>query len=110
MWNHIGRSFLVVITAVILAACATSGKQFDRTHIHDVKKGAQNKEQIRSWFGEPYQVTTLASGQPGGCVERWTYVHAYASHGGAKATSAALVVDFDKNNKVCDTAYSETKK
>ena len=110
MRNLFGRLFLAVITAVVLAACATSGKQFDRTHIHDVKKGAQNKEQIRSWFGEPYQVTTLGSGQPGGCVERWTYVHAYASHGGAKATSAALVVDFDKNNKVCDTAYSETKK
>lgn len=110
MWKNVGRLFFVVLTAVVLAACATSGKQFDRTHIPDVKKGAQNKEQIRTWFGEPYQVTTLGSGHPGGCVERWTYVHAYASHGGAKATSAALVVDFDKNGKVCDTAYSETKK
>lgn len=89
-----------------LCACATSGRKFDRTHVGDVKTGVQNKDQIRAWFGKPVSMQTLAS-HPAGCTERWTYVHAYASWGGAKSTAAALIVDFDKAGMVCDHAYSE---
>jgi outer membrane protein assembly factor BamE (lipoprotein component of BamABCDE complex) len=110
MKSRVIRSTLfLLLSALLLAACATAGRQFDRTHVNDVKKGVQTKEQIRAWFGEPYQVTAPLSGHPAGCVERWTYVHAYASYGGMKSTSASLVVDFDKKGKVCDHAYSETK-
>jgi outer membrane protein assembly factor BamE (lipoprotein component of BamABCDE complex) len=97
---------VAVIAVFALISCATAGRQFDRTHINDIKTGAQNKDQIRDWFGKPYQVQSI-SGSPAGCVERWTYVHAYASYGGAKKTSAALVVDFDRGGKVCDHAYTE---
>ncbi len=90
-------------------ACATAGKKFNREHINDVQTGVQDKATISEWFGTPYQKTTI-QGHPKGCVERWTYVHAYASWGGAKAKSAALIVDFDKSGKVCDHAYSESEK
>lgn len=93
----------------LVAACATAGRQFDRTHVNDIKKGVHNKETIRNWFGEPYQVTSPLQGHPAGCVERWLYVHAYSSHGGRKTESASLVVDFDRAGKVCDNAFSETK-
>ena len=101
---------LAALLLVVVVACATAGKQFDRTHVNDVANGVQTKETIKAWFGDPYQVTFHLQGNPAGCVERWLYVHAYASHGGMKAQSASLVVDFDKQGKVCDHAYSETKK
>jgi outer membrane protein assembly factor BamE (lipoprotein component of BamABCDE complex) len=107
-----GKMMLLLMALMImaLAACATAGKQFDRTHVNDIKKGVQTKEQIRAWFGEPYQVTKPLSGHPAGCVERWTYVHAYSSYGGARTESSSLIVDFDSNGKVCDHAFSETRK
>lgn len=110
MNDFIGKYFLLILFSVLLSACATVGNQFDRTHVNDVKKGVQSKDEIKSWFGEPYQVIKPLNGHPAKCIERWTYVHSYASYGGAKVTSAALIVDFDKNGKVCDQAYSETVK
>jgi outer membrane protein assembly factor BamE (lipoprotein component of BamABCDE complex) len=95
-----------VLSFLVLASCATAGKQFDRTHVSDVQNKVQDKNQIRAWFGDPYRVQAV-TGSAVGCVERWTYVHAFSSFGGAKTTSASLVVDFDKNGKVCDHAYVE---
>lgn len=103
-------SWLAIISmAFVLAACASAGRQFDRTHVNDVKKGVQSKAQIEAWFGAPYQSDTL-QGNPAGCVERWTYVSSDATWGGLKAKSEALIVDFDKKGKVCDHAYSQTEK
>ena len=99
---------LCVLCVLTLCACASAGRQFDRAHISDVKKGVQTKDQIRQWFGQPYQVTAPLTGHPAGCVERWTYTYARSTHGGAKTTSASLVVDFDGKGTVCDHAYSET--
>jgi outer membrane protein assembly factor BamE (lipoprotein component of BamABCDE complex) len=95
-----------VFALLVIAACASAGKQFDRTHVNDVQNKVQDKNQIRAWFGEPYRVQTL-TGSTIGCMERWTYVHAFSSFGGAKTTSASLIVDFDKSGKVCDHAYVE---
>ena len=104
------RIFLIALSAlllVVVAACATTGRQFDRTHVNEVANGVQTKETIREWFGEPYQVTPL-QGNTAGCVERWLYVHAHASFGGMKTESASLVVDFNKKGKVCDHAFSKS--
>ena len=97
---------VAVVVVCALVSCATVGREFDRTHIGDIKAGAQDKNQIRGWFGEPNKVQSI-TGSPAGCMERWTYVHAHSSYGGAKTRSAALVVDFDRNGKVCDHAYTE---
>lgn len=102
-----GLTVLLGLTLFGLIACATIGKDFDRTHVNDIKKGVHDKAQVKSWFGAPYQVTT-ASSDASGCTETWTYQYAHATHGGRKVTSAALVVTFDKNSKVCTSAYSET--
>ncbi|OQW99954.1 MAG: hypothetical protein BWK74_01010 [Desulfobacteraceae bacterium A6] len=97
---------IAVVAIFALVSCATAGKQFDRTHISDIKTGVQDKNQIRGWFGAPKQVQSI-TGSPAGCVEQWIYVHAYASFGGAKTKVATLVVDFDGNGKVCAHAYVE---
>jgi outer membrane protein assembly factor BamE (lipoprotein component of BamABCDE complex) len=96
----------VFVAVLALVSCATAGKQFDRTHVGDIKTGVHDKNQIRSWFGSPGQLQPI-TGSPAGCIERWIYVHAYASFGGAKSKAATLVVDFDRNGKVCDHAYVE---
>ena len=99
--------WMIVFVAVLaLISCATAGKQFDRTHISDIKTGVQDNNQIRNWFGSPSQLQSI-TGSPAGCVDRWIYVHAYTSFGGAKSKSASLIVDFDMNGKVCDHAYVE---
>jgi outer membrane protein assembly factor BamE (lipoprotein component of BamABCDE complex) len=94
----------LVLLCSSLAACATVGRQFDTTHVHDVR-GGQAKPQITSWFGEPNQRTTF-SGNDKGCVERWQYTYAKGSAGGS-AHAQVLLVDFNAQGLVCDTAYSE---
>jgi outer membrane protein assembly factor BamE (lipoprotein component of BamABCDE complex) len=89
---------------ILVAGCATVGRQFDTTHVHDVQSG-QSKEQISTWFGGPTQTTTFAANAKG-CVERWTFTHAHAVAGGSQKAQV-LVVDFDPKGNVCDTAYSE---
>lgn len=97
---------VAVVAVLALVSCASAGKQFDTTHVNDIKKGSQDKDQIRAWFGEPYRVQAI-SGSPLGCVERWTYTHAFSSFGGTKTKTETLVVDFNKRGKVCDNAYLE---
>ncbi len=97
---------LALAAIVALTSCATAGKQFDRSHIRDIKAGVQDKAQIHAWFGEPSQMQPV-TGSPAGCIERWIYAHAHSSYGGMKTKAASLVVDFDKDTKVCDHAYVE---
>lgn len=102
------RKACMVVLLIAAAGCASAGKEFDHTHVQDIRKGVQTKDQIRQWFGAPYQTTSPLADNPAGCVERWTYVYARATHAGHKSTGKSLVVDFDKNGRVCDHAYSQS--
>lgn len=97
----------LALCAAAAAGCATVGHEFDTTHAHDVKAGTQNKEQIKAWFGEPETVTTMTANAKG-CVTSWMYRHGHSSVG-SHATAEVLVVNFDEQGAVCDTAYSEIK-
>jgi len=100
------RILVALFIAISLTACASAGKEFDRTHIKDIQPGVQSKDQIRTWFGDPYQVVAPLSGHPKGCVERWIYSYARAVGFGKVTQSDALVVDFDTTGKVCDHGSS----
>lgn len=104
------QTSMLIFVLMILAACATAGTKVDRTHIGDIKNGAQSKAQIRQWFGEPYTVRTELKGHPAGCVERWTYEYAKAVGFGTVTYSEILIVDFNTAGKVCDHAFSKTGK
>lgn len=103
------RSWLhAVLFCGLLAACATVGQQYDTTHVNDIKKGTHDKAQITEWFGPPHQTVNPLTNNPAGCVERWQWTYAHSVAGGS-TVSDALVVDFDKDGKVCDNAFSQVK-
>ena len=103
------RKLAMLTLALAVAACATSGKDFDRTHVNDIKPKVHDKNQITEWFGKPTQVNRT-SGGPGGCNEMWIYQYARSTHGGARTKAAALAVLFDGQGKVCESSYSEQNK
>lgn len=102
------KHLAVLGLCLLMAACATVGKKFDTTHVNDIVKGRQTKQQIQAWFGAPSQTVSPLSGHPAGCVERWIWTYAHSTSGGRHTVSESLVVDFNKAGKVCDHAYSKT--
>jgi outer membrane protein assembly factor BamE (lipoprotein component of BamABCDE complex) len=99
---------VMLMFTVLFVGCASSGKQFDTTHVNDIQKGVHSKADILAWFGEPFSKVPL-TGSPMNCVERWTYVYAHAVGFGTVTESRSLVVDFNANGKVCDSAYVKQK-
>jgi hypothetical protein len=98
----------MVLTLAGLLGCATVGKSFDTTHVNDIKKGTDDKATIKGWFGEPHQTVAPLTNNPAGCVERWQWTYAHSVAGG-DTVADSLVVDFDKDGKVCDNAFSQVK-
>jgi len=103
--SGVSAAFLI---AAFLAGCASTGKQFDTARIDSIKIGVQDKNTIEEWFGQPYQKVELTN-NPKRCVDRWIYTYAHAVGFGTVTEAESLVVDFDKNDKVCDKAYSKQK-
>ena len=102
--NH-GLEALLI--ALAFTGCAAS-KQFDTKHVGELQNGTQDKDQVTRWFGDPHQIISPLKGHPAHCVERWqwTWAHSVAT---GESVADALVVDFDKNGKVCDHGYQELK-
>jgi len=100
------RYWAVLALVFLLAACATVGRKFDTTHVNEIAKGIQDKQQMQQWFGPPTQTTSPLTGHPAGCVERWQWTYAHSVAGG-RSVSEVLVVDFDAAGKVCDNAFSK---
>jgi outer membrane protein assembly factor BamE (lipoprotein component of BamABCDE complex) len=100
---------VLFVTILVLYACAGAGKKFDTTHVNDIQKGVHSQEQIANWFGYPNQKVSPLNVEGSDCVERWIYVYAFSSYGGAKTSSNSLVVDFNSDGKVCDHAYQEVR-
>ncbi len=109
MKRTIGHAVLACLVIFAIGACASKGRNFDRTNVNNIQNGVHDKAQITAWFGKPYQITR-SNNDPKGCNEMWTYQYGRATRAGARASGAALVVMFDKNGKVCDHSYSETSR
>ena len=81
------------------AACVSAGKEFDTTHVNDIRKG-QAREEIVRWFGEPSRGDKLSLvDSPRGCVKRYRYKFADSDE------SRVLWIDFDWRDQVCDAIY-----
>jgi outer membrane protein assembly factor BamE (lipoprotein component of BamABCDE complex) len=104
------RLFVRVVllsSCLSMAACASSGKKFDTTHVNDIHTGEHDKSAVLAWFGEPSSKTAVV-GSPK-AVERWIYTYARAVGFGHVTQAQTLVVDFDAQGKVCDHAYVKQK-
>ena len=99
-----------LLLSMLLISCASAGSKIDPTHIDDVQNGRQSKSEIRTWFGEPYSMTTGLQAHPSGCVERWTFEFAKARGFGTVTYQEMLVIDFDDEGMVCDHAFSKSGK
>lgn len=105
----LGVLTMALVALSMLAGCASSGRQFNNGRIDAIRNGEQDRGTITAWFGPPLKTEEIPEGHPRRCVERWTYVYAYAAFFGAATQSQTLVVDFDDHGKVCDHAYLEKK-
>ncbi|HZN40116.1 MAG TPA: hypothetical protein VFD82_15020 [Planctomycetota bacterium] len=99
------RRRLISVACLMLAGCASAGRDFDETKVPNIKVGTTTRVEIEQWFGLPVNRTSL-SGQPNGAVMRYTYTYARATWGGASSSGKALIVDFDQKDVVVDQAYS----
>lgn len=100
------RILLLSFIAPLTSSCTTTlGRNFDTTHVDDIKTGIHTKENIREWFGEPYSTGAADSElRQFGCVDGWIYLYSVGSIGGGNAKS--LAVYFDSEGKVCSQGYS----
>ena len=48
------RYWAVLALILVVAACATVGRKFDTTHVNDIAKGVQDKQQIHFCNWEKY--------------------------------------------------------
>jgi hypothetical protein len=66
----------------------------------------QDKAQIVDWFGPPTATTKFEWKNARGCTERWEWLHEATSQDGKRA-GKALIVDFDRDGKVCDRLFTQ---
>jgi len=84
---------LAIVLFIGLAACGSTGRDYDTTHLTDIQNNVTTKENIRQWFGEPYQTGRRDN------MEMWTYqFDGYNSLG--KDESKDLVLMFDDSGVV----------
>lgn len=57
------RTFFVILCALFLTACATSGKEVDKDFVATIQKGVTTEAEIRSNLGTPQSTSLNGSGQ-----------------------------------------------
>jgi outer membrane protein assembly factor BamE (lipoprotein component of BamABCDE complex) len=95
------RVVALAFVALLLAGCATAGREFSESEVRNIRIGQTTQVQVRSMFGPPWR-TGLENGQ-----ETWTY-GAYRYSILAPESSSDLKIRFDANGVVASYAYSTT--
>lgn len=89
------------LAALLLAACATAGREFPESQVRNVRIGQTTQAQIRSMFGPPWR-TGVENGD-----ETWTYGRYRYSLFEPESTSD-LKIRFDAKGVVTSYTYSTT--
>lgn len=93
------RFFLLgLVCVVVVSGCGTVGKNFDTSHIKDIKNQATTKTEILDWFGTPYK-----EGTENGSL-MWTYQ--FDKYLAGSTESRDLVILFNDKNLVKAFRYS----
>ena len=69
-------ALLLMLPALLLAGCATSGRDFDSAKVSQIKKGETTEQQLVTMFGEP---TQRAIDSEGMTHLTWQYMEARAN-------------------------------
>jgi len=91
----------LALAALLLAACATAGREYPESEVRNIRIGQTTQAQIRSMFGSPWR-TGLENGH-----ETWTYGRYRYSIFEPESTSD-LKIRFDANGVVASYTYSTT--
>ena len=67
---------VLVLGAILVAGCATSGTNFDSSKVSEIKKGETTEAELIQKFGQPNQRTIDSEGLT---HLTWQYVEAHAS-------------------------------
>lgn len=63
----------IIICALVLVGCASSGKQFDTRKVNEIQKGKTTEADLFAMFGQP-----MARGQTGSGFKTFTWVYSEA--------------------------------
>lgn len=95
------RRVSVVILLMVLAGCATAGRNFNVPAVQEITMGETSKADIARLFGAPWR-TGVEDGR-----ETWTYGHyKYSLFGETKTRD--LVLRFDGKGKVASYTFNST--
>jgi outer membrane protein assembly factor BamE (lipoprotein component of BamABCDE complex) len=111
------KILLVLILAVSLVGCSSSGKITNSSYVSKVAAVGRSKSQVKEALGKPRSVALTNEGQ-----EMWVYMNANVKRnpisyipvvgvllGGADTETTTLRITFDENGNVIDykTDYVE---
>lgn len=94
------KHLLPILIALVIAACATSefnyGRDFPTANVPKIEHGITTKEQMVSYFGEPFQKSVIGTSQ-----EKWIYMY---TSGKSKAQSyiVTMKVESTGSSKMLD--------
>lgn len=97
------KKLIIAFGFVLLAGCATVGKDFSESDVASIQKGMTTEQTVLSTFGKPATVTADSEGNK---IYTWTYAHATAFSVGQ---GKALVVKINKDGIVDSYVVSKTQ-
>lgn len=87
---------------LLLAACATVGRDFPAENVERIEIGQTTQAQIRDWFGEPWR-----TGWEDG-MRTWTYGH-YQYRALGENHSKDLLIRFGEEGRVKSYSFNTTR-
>ncbi len=96
------KKLAVVLFAVFLSACATSGNEITQQQIDQIVKGQTTKPDLLSMLGRPQSVIANSDG-----TEILTWAYAHVGFMGSNVKSTGLSVIIGQDGKV--TSYSTSQ-
>jgi hypothetical protein len=93
---------LWVVCCLVVAGCASYGKDFDISLFSQFKSGVTTKSQMISIVGNPSSQMSLGNGQT---ALTWTFTHTSI---GASVKSKQAMAYFDKDDKLLKVTTSES--
>jgi len=101
--NRLTHSLVIaLLSSVLLAGCATVGKDFATHNVEDIEIGETTRDDIQAMFGDPWR-TGVGDGK-----RTWSYgKYRYSLFDDAETTD--LVVRFNQDGTVSSYVYNTTE-